>query len=286
MSVAASPFNSSFTSPEPFSLLAEDGGAIGQILRGFSGAIFPGNGKELLREAARRESQGDDPWEFLLGVPNIAPQDAQVFKAAQSQRTAWRRLLDTAHGWGNLRERCEQLTNRRPGTPVQPCERQLFSRMWRVRRWALLDDPELDNEMRLVLDQMGREEEKKLRKRFGRARTEQPSSQGLDANKRDYVLSRFWVRCGKGGPGFMFFSSSAMTHYIHEMLCSPGLWPNHVEKVKKARQRLKLVLADEDNPFITSVRFEHAQSKIVGAGRRGFEYHGEVFWQNKKVFPR
>ena len=95
--------------PEPFLLLAQDKGAIGQILRSFANAVFSRNGGELLREAGRRECDGEDPWKFLLGVQGIAREDAQIFRAAQSQRVGWRRLLDKAHGWGKLRERCEDL---------------------------------------------------------------------------------------------------------------------------------------------------------------------------------
>ena len=156
-------------SPEPFFLLAEDTGAIGQILRDFAEAVFGGGGRELLCEAARREVDGDDPWEFLLGVRGIAPQHMKVFRAAQSQRVGWRRLLDKAHGWGKLREKCEQLATAPPGTPIQPCQRQLLARMWRVKRWVLSDDPKLNPEMRAEIERLGKDEDKKLLKRRGRS---------------------------------------------------------------------------------------------------------------------
>lgn len=280
------PFNSVFGStPEPFPLLARDRGPIGQILRGFSEAIFPGNGKELLREAARCETDGEDPWQFLLGIRGVAREDAQLFKAAQSQRRAWRQLLDRCHGWGDLRERCEKLRNAPHGTPIQPCQRQLFSRMWRVERWAMLDDPKLSDEMRAEFKRMGKEEDRKLVKRFGHKSLDQPDSlRSIDHDKLSYMLVRAWVRCGKG-PGLMFFSSRAMTHYIFE-LHSWSRWMDRVEQVKKARRRMGLVLADEDNPFITSVTFQHALSIIKGEGRHGFEFQGQIRICGQSLFPR
>jgi hypothetical protein len=274
---------------EPFRELASDSGRIGQALRHFANAVLPGNGSELLREAARRETDGDDPWEFLLGVPNAAQEYLQVFRAAQSQRFAWRRLLDAAHGWGNLREKCEPLRKTPPNTPIRPAQRQWFSRMWRVSRWALLDDPKLSVDMRREIEKMGKKEDRKLYKRYDRTAVEQgldkPNPAGIYEDKVDYMLVRHWVRCGSKGPGLMFFSSGAITHYIHE-LHSWEDWRDHVAWVKKKRQRLGLVLADEDNPFFRRIQFRHALSTLSGEGRSWFKFEGEILFAGKRLFPR
>jgi hypothetical protein len=240
----------------------------------------------LLREAARREADGDDPWGFLLGVPGMPREYAQVFKAAQSQRRAWRRLLDRSHGWGNFRERCEQLGDAPPGAPIRECQRQWFSRIWRVERWAMLDDPGLDDETRAGLEQMANEEERKLVKRCGRGVLELPAEgHSIGEDQTIYTLVRHWVRCGEGGPGLMFFSSPAMTHYIYELHNWPR-WDDNVARVKKARRRILLTLADEDNPFIRGVKFAHALRTITGEGRGSFRFEGEIHVGGRCLFPR
>jgi len=129
-----------------------------------------------------------------------------------------------------------------------------------------------------------------LVKRNGRAALQRPmekrTHRALDDDQLDYMLVRSWVRCGSGGPGLMFFSSRALTHYAHELHGRAGCWESRVAEVKKARQRLGLVLADEDNPYFTRVVFQHALSRIVGEGRQQFEYIGPVYAHGEKLFPR
>ncbi|MCI0536670.1 MAG: hypothetical protein L0Z50_15745 [Verrucomicrobiales bacterium] len=273
--------------PEPFLSLAEDKGAIGQIIRRFANAVFCGSGSELLREAGRREAGGDDPWEFLLGVRGIAPRDAQIFRAAQSQQIGWRRLLDKTHGWGKLPEQCVRVAKTSPGALIQPCQRLLFARMWRVRRWAMLDDPRLSPEMRDGLVRMGKEEDKKLMKRYGGSALKQPPPRhSLYADQLDYLLVRFWVRCGEGVPGFMFYSGPATTQCLHELLGWRGHWKDHVARVTKRRQRFGLLLADEDNPFLDYVEFNHGLSRIKATGRREFTFTSIVQCFGRQLFPR
>lgn len=267
---------------EPISSLAEDKGAIGQFLRTFSEAVFPDDRNSLLREAARRESAGDDPWKFLMGVRDITPDMAQVIRAAQSQRGAWRRLLDNAHRWGKLREECEQLRNASPGTPGQPCQLRFFSRLWAIERCAILDDPLNHPAFRAELSRLGKAEDSKLVKRHGRkilSRVpERPCSQALFEDRIGFLLVRWWLRCEVGGiPGLMFFSSGAIAHLLNEVFQLAGRdWLLDVDRIKKKRQRLGLVLACEDNPYITELRLDHGRGLINGTGRSWFRFSGDI----------
>jgi len=276
----------------PLFELAKDEGPIGQVLHDFAnGVMFPYNGDELLREAARRELGGEDPWQFLMRLPGDYRQARNVFRGAQSQRQGWRQLLDTAHRWGTLRDECMKLRSIPSSTPIQPCQRQWFSRAWRVNRWAMLDDPKLDEEMRAELERMGREEEKKLVKRYGREVLKQtsgkPNCDALFEDRLNYLLVRWWVRCGDGGvPGLMFFSGRATAQLLHALLGCAGVWPSYVKRWSKKRQRLGLLLANEDNPYITEIQVNRATELIEGDGRHQFEFRGEVRVCGEVAFPR
>ena len=158
-------------SPEPFSALATDRGAIGQILCSFSGRVLPGCGVELLNEAARRERQGDNPWRFLLGVEGIAPQDAQVFRAAESQRSGWRRILASGPRLGQSpgRRRIGQgdLGTSMANIDLLPCAYSV--EYGQLGREELLDDPDIDAPIETSeLENLAASEDAKLVKRHGR----------------------------------------------------------------------------------------------------------------------
>ncbi len=84
----------------------------------------------------------------------------------------------------------------------------------------------------------------------------------------------------------MFFSGSAVTHLIHELFQLDGHWKNAVGRITKKRQRLGLLLADEDNPYIETVEFNHSNETIKGSGRRSFAFTGKISDFGKQLFPR
>jgi hypothetical protein len=151
----------------------------------------------------------------------------------------------------------------------------------------MLDDPRLSPEMRAELERMGKEEDKKLVKRNGRSALRQaPARQSIYADRLDYILVRFWVRCGNGVPGLMFYSGPATAQCVHELLGWQGHWKDHVTRVTKRRQRFGLLLADENNPFFDYAEFNHALRTIKVTGRREFRFTGKVQCFGGQLFPR
>jgi hypothetical protein len=211
---------------------------------------------ELRREADRWE----DPWAFLLGVrESYMPTGyRQVFRAAQSQRSAWRRLARIVVGADKLTKSwfAEMLRAAKAGD-VEACTRamsKVFGGYWRVDRGkhflaeirhelgppaegrlflrSYSDQLQTAAEMRKEIQEMiavCETKARKLRRKHGRVKAERllrPArslhdfmEQGGYMLRVGATLIQGWMRNPEGVPGYCLFGDAALLEVMKTMVC-------------------------------------------------------------------
>jgi hypothetical protein len=288
--------------------LAEDKGPIGQVLRTLP-AWF-------LREADRCAEQdykerhcdpnclpAPDPWQFFLDAPAVSEQSRAVFRAAQSQLVAWRRLLHMAQGFatGKTDWHQEALEARKKGDKKQEnhASRKLADAMAQfapvqadVRKHAK-DHPELLPQMEHWL----KKRRAQLVHRGERTKAEHTREwPRWDEIHSQYpvesMLVKWWVRCGEGGvPGLMFFGNKALWQMLDELLSPPRKATVTYRNVKAMRQKLKLIPANDQNSWVWAVDLKRSPSGewLITGKQRGdepaFMFQGQIVFNNKAILP-
>lgn len=220
---------------------------------------------ELLREADRRAEQdyealwrrrgparrpGLDPWQFLIDAPVVTDEFKRVFRAAQSQLAALRRLSGMMMGRATLKtdwyeEAVKALAkgdNRKYEHASTKTANAVsrYDKVQRDLREQAKDDPELSRHMDSWFKK--RREELVHRGKGNEAEQAKPFpnwNEGREKHKLPCALGEGWVRCGPHGvPGLLFWRNEAQTKFLSYILSQQNLTAH---AVKQTRRRLGLI---------------------------------------------
>jgi hypothetical protein len=216
--------------------IAADAGLVGQALRRLP--------ESLLREADKQA----EPWKWLLSLPNVPKGFRQLFIAGQSQREALHRIVEMARGAGSMetswgKKLVEAITAGDTGT-IRHAEKKVFASFWRYDHAELLleaakrESPAIETQVRNMADQLY----KKARRKLGRTKADVLAKPAVFepvtiTEKVAWCLVKGWLRVSNGLPGLCFFTDSALTDFIGDLLKISEL---PFDTVRKTRRLLGL----------------------------------------------
>jgi hypothetical protein len=247
-----------------FSCLAElrrDGGLIGQVLSRYPDLIRPADSDAEWQFGYQQKHQDPkrlplpDPWQFLLGSPAVTELDKAVFRAAQSQLKALRRLGAIARDEATLTtDWNEKLESAKSPKSIRHTLNKLSAARARYDLFRAqaqnANDPTYREWVTQRVEQARRERIK--RGEGNEAARVWPVPRLIEARNGFKLLSKlveWWVSGPNEAPGLMFFRNEARTAFLKDWLPDNNLTS---AAVKKDYQRLKLVPAGAKNHFVWS----------------------------------
>ena len=232
--------------------LASDPGLAGCLLKLLATSTAPNGPAQvpdwLLREADRWE----DPWKFLLDVPDLPKDFRLLFATADSQKGALRRFSYKAQKIGSLYtswyERLLAALKNRDTRAQITASKKIFAGMYRVDRGRFLlaefkRNPGFKAQIQKWIDECYARDVRRLGRRKA---DEKPKRLTIaDFSRKDFACDRIafamtcgWLRWNKDGfPGLCFCSDEVIATLLGGML---NLRTLGVGTVRKLRHRLKL----------------------------------------------
>jgi hypothetical protein len=262
------PFNPNFPNVISLVELANDKGLLGQALRQYKQFLSAAE-KWAEQDYEYQERHEDpkrlpmtDPWSYLLKLRDVPGTHRAIFRAAQSQLPALRRLIRMAEGVATLKTDWYQVAIEARDRGEKWAYHYAMSKVAAERALNPLvqkdvqaqNDPELVKQMELVQNDRRRQ----LIKRGKRDELERPKMSSWreyrNSSTVPVLLVESWVRLGINGlPGLMFWRNEAIADFLQLRLgrTETDLPP---AETKKVRQRLGLIPASKNNHFVWSIR--------------------------------
>lgn len=235
-------------------------------------------------------SRCPEPWCDLEKVQFLAAHRS-LFRACASVLPAWVRLTRIATERAKLNtDWVKELEKDRGSMSAQI---KVFDRLWqyeaeREAMRSLLNDPDLDPEMRRCMEWHIARRTRELIKRGKRdeATEGKPLPRGDAVRERplETELVEHWIRFGNSGPpGLMFWRNEVLGRYLQLHLDQKNLGPG---AVKKIRQRLGLKPVSDRNSFVWDLsvsRNAKLQYEITGFQRNGKLAFSGVISSSKSI---